>query len=110
MSWKNRPKKQPVGWMGAVPAPQRGKWLVVDSTGSRIAGLGGGFETRALARRWIDGYCLEQAGYRLAPDDHKEIRRQQHCLHRPGLQSPTESDRVLGVRTERRMNRRRRAA
>jgi len=69
-----RRKKQPVGWMGVVEGPGpgtslgKGRWRVIDSTGQWIAA---GFTTRALALRWIDGFDLMRAGYRI--EDEKWI-------------------------------------
>jgi hypothetical protein len=71
-----RRKKLPVGWIGPAKGEGpgtslgKGRWRVIDSTGQWIAA---GFETRAHALHWIDGFHLMQAGHRLSGPDEKWI-------------------------------------
>jgi len=90
-------KREPVEWMGPTHGSRhtsrgKGQWQVIDSCGHRIAS---GFETRAYALRWIDGFNLMRAGHQLSDDDHKWIFSHWHSAlparQDPEVHAPTES-------------------
>jgi hypothetical protein len=94
-----RAKREPVGWLGAVEGKGpgaslgKGRWRVIDSQGNWIAS---GFTTRALTLRWIDGFNLLRAEYRLSEDDHKWLLLHWYPARQPKRpdpepQAPTES-------------------